>query len=58
MADVSLSSKDKNIVVATNSQAVILRGAVSATDKDRIETLAGQYAGARQLDSRLTIGDP
>jgi osmotically-inducible protein OsmY len=57
MADESLSPQGKRIIVATNSEAVVLRGAVSGTDKDRIETLAGQYAGARQVDSQLTVRD-
>jgi len=57
-ADDSLSLSAKNVAVATNQQAVILRGAVSSgEDKERIETVAGQYAGARQVQSELTIRD-
>lgn len=57
-ADDSLSTSAKNVNIATNQQAVILRGAVATVeDKDRVETLAGQYAGARQVDSQLTIQD-
>jgi len=57
-ADDSLSASAKNVEVATNQEAVILRGAVAtAEDKDRIETVAGQYSGARQVDSQLTIRD-
>jgi len=57
-ADASLSQSAKSVTIATNEQAVILRGAVSTVeDKDRVETLAGQYAGARQVDNQLTIKD-
>jgi osmotically-inducible protein OsmY len=58
LADSSLSSDVKYLNIATNSEAVILRGALpSADDKARVESLAEQYAGARQVDSQLTIID-
>lgn len=53
--DKTLSSLAHNVTIATNSQAVVLRGAVKAADKDRIETLAQQFAGTRQVDDQLTI---
>jgi osmotically-inducible protein OsmY len=56
-ADTSLSQEARNVSVATNPQAIILRGAVSSSDVDRIETLAEQYAGARQVDNQLTVQD-
>jgi osmotically-inducible protein OsmY len=58
LADSSLSADVKYLNIATNSEAVILRGALpSADDKARVESLAEQYAGARQVDSQLTIID-
>jgi osmotically-inducible protein OsmY len=57
-ADSTLSSDVKYLNIATNGEAVVLRGALpSAADKARVESLAGQYAGARQVDSQLTIID-
>jgi osmotically-inducible protein OsmY len=56
-ADSSLSEEAKNVAVAANPQAIILRGTVSSSDVDRIETLAEQFAGARQVDSQLTVRD-
>jgi len=56
-ADSSLSEEAKLVAIATNPDAVILRGTVSSSDKERIETLAGQYAGARQVDSQLMVRD-
>ena len=57
-ADTSLSASSRSVEVATNQDAVILRGAVATVeDKDRIETVAGQYSGARQVNSQLTIKD-
>jgi osmotically-inducible protein OsmY len=44
-ADDSLTASVKNVSIATNQEAVILRGAVSSgDDKERIETVAEQYA--------------
>ena len=55
--DSSLSPEAKYVAVATNPQAVILRGAVSSSDVDRIEALAQQYAGSRQVDNQLMVAD-
>jgi osmotically-inducible protein OsmY len=55
--DTSLSPQAHEISVATNQQAVILRGSVTSADKDRINTLAGQYAGARQVIDELLVRD-
>jgi osmotically-inducible protein OsmY len=56
--DKSLSALARNVSIATNQQAVVLRGSVSSADKDRIETLASRFAGTRQVDSQLSIKDP
>jgi hypothetical protein len=57
-ADTTLSDSAKSVSIDTNQQAVILRGVVlNETDKDRVENLAGQYAGVRQVDSHLTVKD-
>jgi osmotically-inducible protein OsmY len=55
MADASLSAEAKQVEVRTNPDAVLLRGSVSAAEKDRIEHLAGQYAGTRNVTSQLLI---
>jgi osmotically-inducible protein OsmY len=52
-----LSEEAKNVTVAVNPQAIILRGSVSSTDVDRIETLAEQFAGVRQVDNQLSVRD-
>jgi osmotically-inducible protein OsmY len=54
-ADPSLSDLAHNVQVATNSDAVILRGVVEPTEKDRVNTLAQQFAGARQIMDELTV---
>ena len=57
-ADASISDSSKHVSIDSNQQAVILRGVVlNETDKDRVESLAGQYAGVRQVDSHLTVKD-
>jgi osmotically-inducible protein OsmY len=57
-SDDALSPAAKSVEVAINEQMVVLRGAVSSVDdKERVETIAGQYAGARQVDSELTLRD-
>jgi osmotically-inducible protein OsmY len=56
--DKSLSAPARNVSIATNQQAVVLRGSVSSADKDRIETLASQFAGTRQVVSQLLIKNP
>jgi osmotically-inducible protein OsmY len=58
MADSTVSADVKYLKIVTNGEAVVLRGALpSADDKARVESLAQQYAGARQVDSQLTIID-
>jgi BON domain len=53
--DKSLSAQAQNVTIATNPQAVVLRGSVKAEDKDRIETLAEQFAGTRQVVNQLLV---
>jgi osmotically-inducible protein OsmY len=55
--DASLSPQAHEISVATNQQAVVLRGSVTSADKDRINTVAAQYAGARQVIDELLVRD-
>jgi osmotically-inducible protein OsmY len=44
--------------VATNGQAVVLRGALPSTrDIERVQTLAEGYCGARQVINELTVID-
>jgi osmotically-inducible protein OsmY len=58
LADGSLSDLAHKVRIATNQQAVILRGAVKAGEKDQIESLAGQFAGTRQVIDQLTVDAP
>jgi hypothetical protein len=51
----SLSDLARNVQVATNSDAVILRGAVEPEEKDGVDSLAQQFAGARQIIDQLTV---
>jgi hypothetical protein len=54
----NISPADATYVsIATNGEAVVLRGAVSSDDKDRIEFLAQQYASGRQVINELTVKD-
>lgn len=55
LADASLSPEAKRVDVRTNTDAVVLRGAVSAAEKDRIEHVAGQFAGTRSVTSQLMV---
>jgi len=55
LADKSFSVLAQNVQIATNQDAVILRGAVGSKELNRIETLAAQYAGSRQIDNQLTV---
>ena len=55
--DESLSPQAHEVSVATNQQAVVLRGSVLPGEKDRVESLAGQYAGARQVIDQLLVRD-
>jgi hyperosmotically inducible protein len=57
MADRSLSAEAKQVDVRTNTDAVVLRGSVTADEKDRIEHVASQYAGIRHVTSQLTVRD-
>jgi hyperosmotically inducible periplasmic protein len=56
-ADKSLSRQAQEVAIATNQQAVTLRGSVKAGEKDRIESLAQQYAGTRQVIDQLLVKD-
>jgi osmotically-inducible protein OsmY len=55
LADKSMSVFAQHVRIATNQQAVILRGAVRSSEIDRIAALAAQYAGSRQIDNELTV---
>jgi hyperosmotically inducible protein len=55
LADKSFSVLAQHVQIATNQDAVILRGAVGSKELNRIETLAAQYAGSRQIDNQLTV---
>jgi hypothetical protein len=55
--DKSLSALAHSVNVTTNQQAVILRGLVNPDEKDRVEALASQYAGTRQVVDQLLVKD-
>jgi osmotically-inducible protein OsmY len=55
--DESLSQQAHEVSVATNQQAVVLRGSVLPGEKDRVESLAAQYAGTRQVVDQLLVRD-
>ena len=55
--DKSLSALAHNVTIATNPQAVVLRGSVTPEEKDRVEALGSQYAGARQVIDQLLVKD-
>jgi hyperosmotically inducible periplasmic protein len=55
LADKSFSLLAQRVQIATNQDAVILRGAVLSNELNRIESLAAQYAGSRQIDNQLTV---
>jgi osmotically-inducible protein OsmY len=55
--DNTLSPQAHEVSVATNPQAVILRGSVSPSEKERINSVAEEYAGARQIIDELLIRD-
>ena len=55
--DESLSPQAHEVSVATNQQAVVLRGSVLPGEKDRVESLAEQYAGTRQVVDQLLVRD-
>ncbi|HEY3731226.1 MAG TPA: BON domain-containing protein [Steroidobacteraceae bacterium] len=56
-SDKSLSPQARNVTIAANPQAVVLRGSVGSAERDRIATLAGQYAGSRQVINQLLVKD-
>jgi hypothetical protein len=55
-SDASLSALAKQIDVLAGPQAVVLRGAVAPRETFRIEALAREYAGNRQIENHLTTG--
>ena len=55
--DNTLSPQAHEVSVATNPQAVILRGSVSSSEKERVNSVAEEYAGARQIIDELLIRD-
>jgi hypothetical protein len=57
ISDKSLSMQAHHLTIATNSQAVVLRGSVRSDEKDRIEALAQQFAGTRQVVNQLLVQD-
>jgi osmotically-inducible protein OsmY len=56
-ADSSLSAQAHEVSVSTNPQAVTLRGSVMPGEKERIESVAGQFAGTRQVVDQLLVRD-
>jgi hyperosmotically inducible protein len=56
-ADKSLSESAHNVSISTNPQAVILRGSVNPGEKDRVEAVASQLAGTRQVLDQLLVKD-
>jgi osmotically-inducible protein OsmY len=56
-SDASMSQQARDVSIATNQQAVVLRGSVHPAEKDRIVTLAEQYAGTRTVVDQLMIMD-
>jgi osmotically-inducible protein OsmY len=57
LADTTLSPLGRMVGIATNPVAVILRGSVPVDEKDKIDSLAQQYSGARQIVDQLTVTD-
>jgi hypothetical protein len=55
--DKSLSALAHSVTITTNQQAVVLRGQVNPGEKDRVEALASQYAGTRQVVDQLLVKD-
>ncbi len=55
--DDSLSARARSVTIATNPDAVVLRGSVSSAERDRIESLAEQFAGTRQVVNQLLVRD-
>jgi hypothetical protein len=57
LADKSFSAHVRDVKIATNPDAVVLRGSVKSDEKDRIESVAQQFAGARQVINELLVTD-
>jgi osmotically-inducible protein OsmY len=59
VSDGTIAADVKHLVmIATNGQAVVLRGALPTTgDINRVQTLAQQFAGSRQVINELTVID-
>lgn len=57
LGDDSLSPQAQHVIIATNPEAVVLSGSVKPEEKDRIESLAEQFAGARQIINELLVSD-
>jgi osmotically-inducible protein OsmY len=55
--DKSLSALAHSVNITTNKEAVVLRGQVEPNEKDRVEALASQYAGTRQVVDQLLVKD-
>jgi osmotically-inducible protein OsmY len=55
--DKSLSALARSVNITTNQQAVVLRGQVKSDEKDRVEAVASQYAGTRQVVDQLLVKD-
>jgi hypothetical protein len=55
--DKSLSPQAHEVSISTNPQAVTLRGSVNPGEKERIESIAGQFAGTRQVVDQLLVRD-
>jgi osmotically-inducible protein OsmY len=58
LSDKSLSTHAHDVTIATNPQAVVLRGSVKPEEKDRIETLAEKFVGTRQIINQLQVIAP
>jgi len=43
------------VSIATNQQTVVLRASVRPEAKDRVDPVASQYAGTRQVLSQLLV---
>ncbi|HEY4972726.1 MAG TPA: BON domain-containing protein [Steroidobacteraceae bacterium] len=56
-ADKSLSELAHHVSISTNAQAVVLRGSVQPGEKDRVEAVASQLAGTRQVVDQLLVKD-
>ena len=57
LQDDSLSTSARHIQSVTNSEAIVLRGAVRPEEVDAVEQKVKQYAGLRQVINQLTVAD-